>query len=119
MKEFRSVPNNERNFMFKVGLSEPYRVGQASEVRIELLDSAPMQIDGEPWEQHPADITITHHKQVSPVQGKITKISPNLDNKPVPYLLNSVGDTDPDPHVFEPPGSVRGKAPDPDSSLFS
>ncbi len=68
VKEFWSVENNNEEFFYKVGLSEPYRVGQASEVRIKLLDSAPMQIDGEPWEQHPADITITHHKQVSMVK---------------------------------------------------
>ena len=48
----------------QVGLSEPHRVGQAKEVRIVLSDSVPMQIDGEPWEQHPADICLSHHKQV-------------------------------------------------------
>merc|ERR1719300_2225577 len=48
----------------QVGLSEPHRVGQAREVRIVLSESVPMQIDGEPWEQHPADISLTHHKQV-------------------------------------------------------
>lgn len=49
----------------QVGLGEPHRVGQAREVRIVLQDSVPMQIDGEPWEQHPAEISLTHHKQVS------------------------------------------------------
>ena len=48
----------------QVGLSEPHRLGQAEKVRIVLKGSAPMQTDGEPWEQHPADITITHHKQI-------------------------------------------------------
>jgi len=48
----------------QVGLSEPHRVGQAKEVTIRLVESAPMQIDGEPWEQHPAEITLTHHGQV-------------------------------------------------------
>ncbi len=102
-----------------MGLSEPYRVGQASEVRIELLDSAPMQIDGEPWEQHPADITITHHKQV------ILYLQTSITD---PYLFNSVGDLDldpRDPHVFGPPGSesirygtATNPAPDSDPSLF-
>ena len=49
----------------QVGLGEPHRVGQAREVRLVLGDSVPMQIDGEPWEQHPAEITLTHHNQVS------------------------------------------------------
>ena len=46
----------------QVGLSEPHRIGQAKKVQIKLRGSAPMQIDGEPWEQHPAEILITHHK---------------------------------------------------------
>eukprot|EP00088_Acartia_fossae_P033864 TRINITY_DN34740_c0_g1_i2.p1 TRINITY_DN34740_c0_g1~~TRINITY_DN34740_c0_g1_i2.p1 ORF type:complete len:537 (+),score=42.44 TRINITY_DN34740_c0_g1_i2:89-1699(+) len=49
----------------QVGLSEPHRVGQAETVRIELSKSVPLQIDGEPWEQHPAVITINHSAQVS------------------------------------------------------
>lgn len=48
----------------QVGLSEPHRVGQAKEVKIKLYDSVPMQIDGEPWEQHPAEISLKHHSQV-------------------------------------------------------
>ena len=48
----------------QVGLSEPHRVGQAREVRIKLTGSVPMQIDGEPWEQHPAEISLQHHAQV-------------------------------------------------------
>ena len=31
--------------------------------------NAPMQVDGEPWEQHPAEITITHHNVVSMMAG--------------------------------------------------
>jgi len=48
----------------QVGLSEPHRVGQAREVKIKLTGSVPMQIDGEPWEQHPAEISLQHHAQV-------------------------------------------------------
>ena len=39
-------------------------MGQAETVRIELEGSVPLQIDGEPWEQHPAVISITHNSQV-------------------------------------------------------
>lgn len=52
----------------QVGLSEPHRIGQAMQVKIKLLDSAPMQIDGEPWEQHPAEISLTHSAQVPMLQ---------------------------------------------------
>lgn len=48
----------------QVGLSEPHRMGQAKSVRLRLTGSAPMQVDGEPWEQHPAEIIINHHKQI-------------------------------------------------------
>ncbi|GFO12495.1 diacylglycerol kinase [Plakobranchus ocellatus] len=45
----------------QIGLATPLRLGQASTVKITLHGgNAPMQVDGEPWEQHPASITITH-----------------------------------------------------------
>jgi hypothetical protein len=56
--------NNASNIYFKVGLSEPHRIGQAKRVKIKLRGSAPMQIDGEPWEQHPAEISIDYHKTI-------------------------------------------------------
>jgi len=49
----------------QVGLSEPHRIGQAREIRIQVEESVPLQIDGEPWEQHPAEIHISHQAQVS------------------------------------------------------
>lgn len=52
----------------QVGLSEPYRIGQASEVKLIVKGSIrqrfPMQADGEPWLQGPAEITISHAGQV-------------------------------------------------------
>merc|ERR1712025_235274 len=67
LKDFPCSPSLNIAQM-QVGLSEPHRVGQAREVRIVLSDSVPMQIDGEPWEQHPADICLSHHKQVDILQ---------------------------------------------------
>lgn len=46
-----------------IGLSEPYRFGQAKSVKIKLFDQLPMQIDGEPWIQHPCTIKIDWHRQ--------------------------------------------------------
>ena len=59
------------NFL-KVGLSEPHRIGQASEVKLVLKGKAPMQTDGEPWIQTPAEILIKHHKTV-PILKVITE----------------------------------------------
>jgi len=80
-KEFNFVPNisDKKLEVFcvfssfhiaqmQIGLSEPHRVGQAKEVKITLYDSVPMQIDGEPWEQHPAQISLSHHSQVEMLQ---------------------------------------------------
>ncbi|CAM1302894.1 DGKE (predicted) [Pycnogonum litorale] len=53
----------------QVGLSEPIRIGQAETVTIRLHENVPMQVDGEPWEQHPAEITITHHKRIVMLQN--------------------------------------------------
>jgi len=49
----------------QVGLSQPYRVGQASCVQIKLKAKTPVQVDGEPWEQHPAQLNITFHNQAT------------------------------------------------------
>jgi len=34
-------------------------------MQITLMSNAPMQVDGEPWEQHAATMTITHYNQAS------------------------------------------------------
>ncbi|XP_022249385.1 diacylglycerol kinase epsilon-like [Limulus polyphemus] len=49
----------------QVGLSEPLRLGRAKEIKLSLHEKVPMQVDGEPWEQHPADITVTYNGQVT------------------------------------------------------
>ncbi|XP_034933931.1 diacylglycerol kinase epsilon [Chelonus insularis] len=49
----------------QVGLSQPHRLGQAKTVKIKLLDSCAVQIDGEPWYQSPCEFTITHCNQAS------------------------------------------------------
>ncbi|XP_046569665.1 diacylglycerol kinase epsilon-like [Haliotis rubra] len=50
----------------QVGLAAPFRLGQARKVKISLHGGkAPMQLDGEPWEQLPAEIIITHHSQAA------------------------------------------------------
>ncbi|XP_076033309.1 diacylglycerol kinase epsilon [Oratosquilla oratoria] len=43
----------------QVGLGGPERLGQCSEIRIVLNRTAPMQVDGEPWKQHPGEINVT------------------------------------------------------------
>ncbi|XP_067128427.1 diacylglycerol kinase epsilon isoform X2 [Centruroides vittatus] len=48
-----------------IGLSEPVRLGQAKEVKINLHERLPVQVDGEPWEQFPSSVIITHLKQVT------------------------------------------------------
>ncbi|XP_066258337.1 diacylglycerol kinase epsilon [Euwallacea similis] len=44
----------------QVGFSAPIRLGQARTVEIRLKEKAPVQIDGEPWEQHPATLKVTY-----------------------------------------------------------
>ncbi|XP_065173705.1 diacylglycerol kinase epsilon isoform X2 [Atheta coriaria] len=43
----------------QVGLSSPHRIGQAKTVEIRLNAMAPVQADGEPWRQRPANIRIS------------------------------------------------------------
>ncbi|XP_044759785.1 diacylglycerol kinase epsilon [Coccinella septempunctata] len=43
----------------QMGLSSPVRLGQGKMVEVKLKRKAPVQIDGEPWEQNPSSIKIT------------------------------------------------------------
>jgi diacylglycerol kinase (ATP) len=54
----------------QVSLAEPYRIGQARHVRINMLKRFPIQIDGEPWEQSPAVIDISFNNQVTMLEKK-------------------------------------------------
>ncbi|XP_078039440.1 diacylglycerol kinase epsilon isoform X1 [Augochlora pura] len=49
----------------QVGLADPYRIGQAKSIKMKLLKSYAMQIDGEPWYQHPCEINITYCNKAS------------------------------------------------------
>ncbi|XP_028406762.1 diacylglycerol kinase epsilon-like [Dendronephthya gigantea] len=48
-----------------VNLADPLLLGQAHEVKITVKEKRklPMQIDGEPWEQGPSVVTISHLNQ--------------------------------------------------------
>ncbi|XP_063990848.1 diacylglycerol kinase epsilon isoform X2 [Diachasmimorpha longicaudata] len=49
----------------QMGVSKPHRLGQAHTVKIKLIESYAVQIDGEPWLQGPCEFTITHCDQAS------------------------------------------------------
>ncbi|TMW42885.1 hypothetical protein DOY81_012035, partial [Sarcophaga bullata] len=48
----------------QVGISKPVRIGQAKHVKLVVKSTCPMQADGEPWMQVPADLHIQSRSQV-------------------------------------------------------
>ncbi|CAA2975259.1 diacylglycerol kinase 1 [Olea europaea subsp. europaea] len=48
----------------QVGLSRARRLAQGQSIKIQLFAGLPVQVDGEPWFQHPCTLTISHHGQV-------------------------------------------------------
>ncbi|KAK4306843.1 hypothetical protein Pmani_021367 [Petrolisthes manimaculis] len=48
-----------------IGLREPLRLGQCSDIKLHLKKTVPMHVDGEPWEQDPGTITVTHSYQAT------------------------------------------------------
>ncbi|XP_054283821.1 diacylglycerol kinase epsilon-like [Macrosteles quadrilineatus] len=52
----------------QVGLSSPHYIGQASSVKIKLKNKMAMQVDGEPWNQQPAEINVNYVNQASVLQ---------------------------------------------------
>ncbi|RLU26489.1 hypothetical protein DMN91_000285 [Ooceraea biroi] len=55
----------------QLGLSKPYRIGQANTVKIKLLRSCAMQVDGEPWYQQPCEFNITYCNQATMLMSKL------------------------------------------------
>ncbi|XP_012256504.2 diacylglycerol kinase epsilon [Athalia rosae] len=49
----------------QVGLSQPHCLGQASNIKIKLLGSSAVQVDGEPWYQHPCEFNISYCDKAS------------------------------------------------------
>lgn len=47
----------------QMGLSTPVKLGQGKNIEIRLKSKAPIQIDGEPWEQNPSIIKISFTNQ--------------------------------------------------------
>lgn len=47
----------------QVGLSKAVRLCQAKSIKIRLLETLPVQIDGEPWQQEPSEVDISFHQQ--------------------------------------------------------
>ncbi|XP_047347530.1 diacylglycerol kinase epsilon-like isoform X1 [Vespa velutina] len=54
----------------QVGYSQPHRLGQASVIKVKLLKSCAIQIDGEPWYQHPCELNITYCNQALMLKNK-------------------------------------------------
>ncbi|KAH8252860.1 hypothetical protein KR032_002250 [Drosophila birchii] len=44
-------------------ISKPVRIGQAKQIRLHVRETVPMQADGEPWMQCPADIRLQSRSQ--------------------------------------------------------
>ncbi|CAL7933848.1 unnamed protein product [Xylocopa violacea] len=44
----------------QIGMSQPHRLGQASNIKVKLKESCAMQVDGEPWYQHPCEFNVTY-----------------------------------------------------------
>ncbi|XP_017771551.1 PREDICTED: diacylglycerol kinase epsilon [Nicrophorus vespilloides] len=71
----------------QVGLSTPHRIGQAKNVEIQLKATSPVQVDGEPWEQHPANIKISIVDQATVLVNR--KRSSGHSSASSPLKINS------------------------------
>ncbi|XP_025407270.1 diacylglycerol kinase epsilon-like isoform X2 [Sipha flava] len=49
----------------KIGIAKPIRIGQASMIRVKLLQKLPVQIDGEPWLQPKCEIVLQRTNQAT------------------------------------------------------
>ncbi|KAL5723087.1 diacylglycerol kinase (ATP) [Ranunculus cassubicifolius] len=63
MLEVVSISGTWHLGKLQVGLSRARRLAQGQSIKIHLFASFPVQVDGEPWSQHPCTLTISHHGQ--------------------------------------------------------
>ncbi|XP_015369348.1 PREDICTED: diacylglycerol kinase epsilon [Diuraphis noxia] len=49
----------------KMGIAEPIRIGQASVIRVKLLQKLPVQVDGEPWLQPKCELVLKRSNQAT------------------------------------------------------
>jgi len=49
----------------KMGIAEPIRIGQASTIKVKLLQKLPIQVDGEPWLQPKCEIVLQQSNQAT------------------------------------------------------
>ncbi|XP_006356748.1 diacylglycerol kinase 1 [Solanum tuberosum] len=63
MLEVVSISGTWHLGKLQVGLSKARRLAQGQVIKIQLFAAFPVQVDGEPWNQQPCTLTITHHGQ--------------------------------------------------------
>ncbi|XP_059441514.1 diacylglycerol kinase 1 [Corylus avellana] len=81
----------------QVGLSRARRLAQGQTIKIQLFAGLPVQIDGEPWFQHPCTLTISHHGQAfmlrrvaeEPLGHAAAIITDVLENAETNHIINA------------------------------
>lgn len=81
----------------QVGLSRARRLAQGKTIKIHLSAALPVQIDGEPWLQHPCTLAISHHGQAfmlkrvaeEPLGHAAAIIADVLENAETSHIINA------------------------------
>ncbi|XP_006650208.1 diacylglycerol kinase 1 isoform X2 [Oryza brachyantha] len=63
MVEVVSISGTWHLGTLQVGLSRARRIAQGQSIKIQMFAPFPVQVDGEPWTQHPCILKISHHGQ--------------------------------------------------------
>ncbi|XP_017893170.1 diacylglycerol kinase epsilon isoform X2 [Ceratina calcarata] len=57
----------------QIGMSQPFRLGQARHVKVKLTKSCAVQIDGEPWYQYPCEFDVTYCNKATMLANVINR----------------------------------------------
>ncbi|KAH8371257.1 hypothetical protein KR093_006752, partial [Drosophila rubida] len=72
MMEVFGIVSSFHIAQLQCNISKPVRIGQAKQIRLQVNATVPMQADGEPWMQAPADIRFQSRSQ-----ARVLKSEPN------------------------------------------